>query len=231
MSDVPTGATGGDSVTGPNDGEYQVGIHAFDDADPYNYPYDRIGKDDKNRWFVQAYFDPYPETHNSFSFDSSWAEFKITAENNSNYTYFEQYEPTESMMDDGGSQEYPGVIADVFSIVSAYEPQLAVAQALISLAFSGGSGSVKEDPYDYVDWHIPLESGTGMPSSQDDSVGIRTDVANQADAVDPNLTNDITIGFESELGYYRYDGYGYDFFTTGVVSDSGYYWPTENNNY
>ena len=144
-------------------------------------------------------------------------------------TSFEQYEPTESMMNDGGNKEFPGAIADLFNIGAAYYPHLASGSALIELAF-GGSGTVDHNPQDNVDWHIPLGPG-GVPNSQEDSVGIKTEIYNQADPVDPTPYNHIEVEFESELGYYRYDGYGYDFFTTGVVSDSGYYHPTENVNY
>ena len=67
MSDVPSGCTGGDSVTGPNDGEFHTSIHAFDEVDAYDYPYDKIGKDDKNRWFLQGYFDPAPNPEGNFA--------------------------------------------------------------------------------------------------------------------------------------------------------------------
>lgn len=224
MTDVSTRPLAGDSVICPNDGEYKVSIHAFDNVDAFGYAYNEIGEDDDNRWHVQGHFDPYPDHQNSFAFDRAWVEFRVEYNGGDYYVNFDNSEPTESQMSSGGDQEYPNIVGDVFNVASGYYPYLSAGEALISLAFSGGSGSLTVDPYNYVDWHIPLQSA-GLPNSQDNAVGARFDVENQAS---PSDANHLSLPYKSELGYYRYGGHGTsDFFTTGVASDQGAFTPVD----
>lgn len=173
MSDFDAGGLGGDAADGTYDSEYYLGVHGFDWEK--GYPYDEIGYEDDNRWHLEGYFNQTPSCyHCSFSGDKVWFEIHNTDDWE---TDFRRPYPTEDTMCDGND------FSELFDIVAAFHPYLSAANAAIDMVV-GSCGNVDNKPYDYLKWEIPLEYGSALPTDQDDAVGARTDVYNEAPASD-----------------------------------------------
>lgn len=222
MGDPDVGGLGGGSAGGPNDEEYYLAPHGFHYVSGFDVAYDEIPKDDRNRWHLQGYFETYPDTDpdddgvQEYSYDGDYVNYKIENGVDDYETDFENWTPNESMMDDGGTWD-----SGPFDVVSAFSPYLVAAGAFVEMALSGDKGDVTWQDYRYVDWHVPLKSGSGLPTNQDDSAGVFVDVYNYASASDDYEP----VDGSSEYAYYRYDGYGYDHFVTNTATDTVSYDP------
>jgi hypothetical protein len=226
MSDIPIGGLGGGEAGGPNDETLYLSVHGFDNVDGFDVDYDEIRYQENNRWHMQSHFDILPDSdpNNDGIVDFSYEPLSVNyyIETGGGYlTDFANAEPTESQMANNDANRFP--VSDLFTVIASAYPYLAGAGALINMAYSS-SGSLTEDPYDSLDWYIPLNStDMNMPDDQDSAAGARFDLNNQGDSNDP--AQQLTA--ESEMSYRRIDGYGYDNFSTQKATATAEYTPID----
>lgn len=222
MADPDVGGLAGNSASGPNNEEYYLSIHGFHNVSGFDVAYDEIPDGDRNRWHLQGHFETNPERDPDgdgvydFSYNSDYVNYRIENGVDDYETDFENWTPNESMMDSRGTWD-----SGPFDVVAAFSPYLTSAGAFVEMAFSGDKGDVTWQDYGYVDWHIPLDDQSALPTEQDDAAGAYVDVYNYAPAND----NYEPVDGSSEFAYWRYDGYGYDHFVTNTASDRASYDP------
>jgi len=186
------GVTSGYSYIDPYDVSYG-GV-------PVSYPH-------INRWWITAYFPnpptnyPMPNLGNALMRDEHHRIETVEARDNLNGQHIELGAPKPSSDDLNNS-------VDISWALSVVHPVAGLAGELLKGNLSSYSGSVEQSALDYIDWDIDYGiSGTGLPTSQEDSTGVRADIEYRDDEMPSTFENKVT----SSIGllYYGEDGYIY----------------------
>lgn len=221
MSDIPIGVLGGDETEDEDNGTVVTAVHGYDDNSVFDTDYNNIHHDNRNRWHIQSHWNSKPEggATDVFYIDSSNFRIEHTSENQ--YACkFDAPDPTESDMENNDDERFP--VEDAFEVVVESVPYIGTGVAIITQTFGGG-GSFDANEYEYYDWHIPHDSA-GLPTSQDDAVGVQFDVKSFVDGSASKQDFDVEV----DHTYVRHDGYSPLFRNTGAMTVNPYYYPLDS---